>query len=468
MTLEDCNANEDCVVDFGDDALAVYDGLAARLAESPLPFTFPLPSGGTRVRFFSLSDLETAVAGYLYSEGERMLLQRALAAATRDDLAPLARLFYVSLGLDPETLEPIPDPAYSDAVYYAVECNDYAVYSGSPSDRAEAYIRDGDAVDVSLPRLSSIFYGDLPCAFWPTGSATGSADSPAPEAQRSGVSRPQPLVAENIPTLVLGATADPATPVSNAERVYSRLADGYLITTDGDAHVIFGRGNTCPDDIVTAFLVDDRLPEQRETRCEGVVADAYAPIAPADATQFADLLEALTSADTEMYYLPEYDNWDAETPTSVGCPFGGALQFERVDSRRHFRLSGCAFSAGFGMTGTGAYDPEEDRFTLDVEVTGLADGQLAYVSESDGALSVTGEYDGQPVDVPLSPHYTCRRLHSQGLLSHTVLPALAKRGFPVRLLPTRYAPLTPRFGQWSASCRADAGFARRGAGPGWW
>jgi len=389
MTLEDCNANEDCAVDFGDDALAVYDGLAARLAESPLPFTFPLPSGGTGVRFFSLSDLETAVAGYLYSEGDRMLLQRALAAATRDDLAPLARLFYASLGLDPETLEPIPDLAYSDAVYYAVECNDYAVYSGSPSDRAEAYIRDGDAVDVSLPRLSSIFYGDLPCAFWPTGSAIGSAD----------FSRPQPLVAENIPTLVLGATADPATPVSNGERVYSRLADGYLITTDGGAHVIFGRGNTCPDDIVTAFLVDDRLPEQRETRCEGVVADAYAPIAPADATQFADPLEALASADTEMYYLPEYDNWDAETPTSVGCPFGGTLQFESVDSTHHFTLSGCAFSTGFTMTGTGVYDLEEDRFTLDVEVTGLADGQLAYMSESDGALSVTGEYDGQPVDL---------------------------------------------------------------------
>ncbi len=395
LTLEACNANVDCATDAGGDALAVYDSLAARLTESPLPFTFPLPSGGTAVRFFSLSDLETATAGYLYSEDSRMLLQRALAAAARDDLVPLARLLYDSLGLDPETLGPIPDPTYSDAVYYAVECNDYDYYAGTPDERAAAYLRSGDAVDSALLYLSSIFYGDLPCVFWPTGSA----DSLAPEAQRSGVSRPAALRAEGIPTLVLGATADPATPVSDGEHVYRRLADGYLITIDGGAHVIFGRGDACPDDVVTAFLVNDERPARRETRCAGRIADDYAPLAPLDAAEFADPLAALIVVDDEIVYLPEYYNWDAETPTVVGCPFGGTLAFENVDETHRFTLTGCAFSAGFVMSGAGVYDPGDNRFALEIDVTGLADGSLAYTHEGDGALSVTGEYDGQPVDL---------------------------------------------------------------------
>ncbi|HLF24830.1 MAG TPA: alpha/beta hydrolase [Anaerolineae bacterium] len=385
MVLEACNADEDCAADVDGDALAVYDGLVARLAESPLPFTFPLPSGGSEVRFFTLTDLETAASGYLFAEDDRMLLQRALAAAARDDLVLFARLLYDSLGLDPETLEAIPDPTYSDAVYYAVECNDYAYFAGASDERARAYLRAGDAVDAAVPRLSSIFYGDLPCAFWPT-------DAPDPQ-------RPAPLVAEGIPTLVLGATADPATPLSNGEHVYTRLADGYLITTDGGPHVTFGWGQACPDDIVTAFLVDGELPAQREVQCEGVVAHAYAPLAPIDAAEFADPLDALLSVDDEIYYLPEFYTWDGATSTSIGCPFGGTFAFENQADSTAFTFTGCAFSAGFEMTGAGEYDPDADRLTIEVQVTGLAEGQLTYVRESDGAVSVTGEYDGRPVEM---------------------------------------------------------------------
>ncbi len=383
MTLEACNADPDCAADVGGDAVSVYDSLAARLAESPVTFAFPLPSGGTAQRFFSLSDLETAAAGYLYTEGERMLLQRALAAAARDDLAPLTRLLYQSLGLNPETLEAIPDPAYSDAVYYAVECLDYTHFAGAPDERARAYLRVGDAVDSGVPRLSSIFYGDLPCAFWPNG----------------GQPRSTLLLTEAIPTLVLGATADPATPVGNGEQVYRRLSDAHLVTVEGGAHVVFGRGDACVDDVVTAFLARGERPNQRETICPGYVADAYVPLAPLDSRDFADPLEALASLDEEIALLPEYYNWDGETPTSVGCPFGGALSFADADGAQAFKLDGCAYSDGFIVTGAGVYDPDADRFTLDVRVTGLAEGALIYSRESDGSMHVSGDYDGQAVDV---------------------------------------------------------------------
>jgi pimeloyl-ACP methyl ester carboxylesterase len=381
-TLEACNADPGCAVQFGGDALAFYDRLADRLARSPAAFSFPLPSGGISQRSFTLSDLEAATAGELYTENSRGMLLRALAGAARDDLVPLARLVYQDLGLDPETQEPILDPTYSDATYYAVECADYDYFSGTPAERAQAYLRAGDAVDQAVPRLSSIFYGDLPCVFWPV--------LPDP--------RPAPLTAEGIPTFVLGATSDPATPVSNGIAVYHRLVDGYLVTTQGGPHIIFGRGDACPDNLVTAFLVKDLRPAQRESTCPGEVVTAYVPLAPVEASAFADPLEALVSADTELYYLPEYYYWDLESPTTVGCPYGGTFAFEAVDVGEQFTLSGCAFSAGFVMSGTGSYNYDEDRFELDVAVTGPGTGNLVYVRQGDTA-GVTGEYDGQPVDL---------------------------------------------------------------------
>ena len=386
MTLESCNADEACTADYkNEDALATYDDLARRLQQSPLDFNFPLSSGKTEKRSFTFSDLETAAADYLYSESARMILLRSLAAASHDDLVPLARQLYDALGLDPQTLEPVPDPSFSDAVYYAVECIDYNDFSGSPEERALAYLRDGDAIDASLERFASIFYGDLPCAFWPGGGEV--------------LSRPQPLTAEGIPTLVLGATADPATPVDNGVQVYGRLADGRLVTTQGGAHIIFGRGDACPDELVTVFLLEDKLPDESETTCEGVVADEHVPLAPHNSADFADALEALDSAYTEIYYLPEYYYWDLETPTSVGCPYGGALSFEPSDAGESFSLESCAFSEGFVMAGSGEYDYESEAFTLEVEVSGLKKGNLTYEYSADGSIRATGEYGGEAVDL---------------------------------------------------------------------
>jgi len=379
MTLEACNADEACAADMGGDALAAYDTLAAGLAQGPRSFGFPLPSGGVAERSLSFSDLETAAASYLYSETARMIFLRALAASQRGDLVPLARVVYDSLYLDPDTLEPIPDPSFSDAAYYAIECRDYGFGS------AEDYLRAGDSVDDAVERLGSIFYGDLPCVFWPTG--------------RSDTERPTALTAEGIPTLVLVGSADPATPPANARRIAGRLADGHLVVEDGGPHIIFGWGNSCVDDLVTDFLVSDIVPDDRETSCEGVVVDSYAPLAPANAADFADPLEALLSVDTEIYYLPEYYYWDLETSRGVGCPHGGTFQFEPSDEGESLTFADCAFSEGFVLTGIGDYNYDAGRFTLTVSVSGLEPGDLVYAREGDGTISVSGEYAGETVDL---------------------------------------------------------------------
>jgi hypothetical protein len=228
--------------------------------------------------------------------------------------------------------------------------------------------------------FAAIFYGDLPCAFWPT--------SAPPE-------RPQPLTAPGIPTLVLGATADPATPVENGQRIVQRLDNGYLMTTEGGAHVIFGRGDECPDLPVTDFLVNDVLPAEPETRCEGVVARAYVPLSPQSAAAFTTPLEALNAAYDDLFYLPDYVAWDGTTLELVGCPYGGSVAFAPSAAGEQFRLSQCAFSEGFILTGSGSTDYTSGDFTLDVVIGGLHEGRLAYVQDADGNNRISGIFGGE-------------------------------------------------------------------------
>ena len=233
--------------------------------------------------------------------------------------------------------------------------------------------------------FASIFYGDLPCAFWPY--------------PLEDETRPAPLKADGIPTLVLNATTDPATPYSGAKDVYSRLADGYFVTEIGGPHVIFGWGNTCVDDLVAKFLVEDKLPAEHETTCEGVVADEFVPLAPQDTADFADPLEALASADNEINYQPEYYYMYDNSIRTIACPFSGNFSFDSTDTADVYKLTNCAFSQGFVMSGDGSYNYDDSMFKLEVKVTGLKEGSLTYTHDGDGNTHVTGTYAGQTVEV---------------------------------------------------------------------
>lgn len=386
-TLEACNADEFCAETMsGGDAVAAYKKLADTLKKDPITFDFPLPGGGFAQRTLTFSDLESSASSYVYSEGSRMIFLRALAAYSRsNDIVPMARILYDALYIDPETLEAIPDPTYSDAIYYAVECQDYSYFSGTPEERAEAYMRAGDELEESLPFLSSIYYGDLPCTFWP--------------AQNADAERPAPLTTDQFPVLVLGAEDDPATPVSNGQNVFSRLPNGYLVTQTGGPHVIYGRGVACVDDLVTDFLVEDALPAQRETICEGTVITEFAPLPPLQVSESSDLLEVFSSLDYEIYYMPEYYYWNGAGSTAAGCTFGGVITFEESDTGDSFLLDACSFIDGFTLTGSGSHNYDDGSFSLDVTVTGDQEGTLVYTLDSDGTLHLTGEYGGETIDL---------------------------------------------------------------------
>jgi len=364
-TLTACERNSACARDFSMNPLAAYDQLAAQLRAKNQRVLFPLGNGARVARAFGLDDLESVGTGEMYSESGRMLFTRALAAYARDgSLIPLARLLYPNLGIDETTLAPLPDDTWSDAMYYGVECQDYGYFTDDVTTSENNFFAGAAPVEHSGLRLASMIWGDLPCASWPEALADAT--------------RPPPTHAPGVPTLVLNARRDPITPWVGARAVYENLDDGYLITQRGGPHVLFGRGVNCVDDIVNAFLIEGRAPAQRETECPGRVMSAYVPLAPRDVSAFASPLQALQSAETEIYYLPEFWYWDYATLTRVGCPIQGTLQFRAEGDSVLFDLRQCAFTNGFVMTGQGSYESAQDRFRLRVTVSGAQNCELAY------------------------------------------------------------------------------------------
>lgn len=386
-TFAACSADPACAADFGGDAAAFYDDLAAELLAQPVAVDFPLPSGGTEARPFGISELETAAVGNVYGRGGRMVFLRLLAAAYRGDLVPLLREAYQLYSVDPATLEVIADPTYSDAMYYGVDCADYHFFadSGTPDERAAAWLRAGDAADADIPYLSQIFYTDFPCVFW---GAHGSAE------------RPAPLTGDGYVTFVLLSSTDPATPYGNGLSVYEHLSDAYVIVDDGGPHVIFGRGDYCPDTTITNYMLDGTLPAARLFICDNgqAVIRPYVPLHPTDAAAFTDGVAFMQALEDEINYLPEYWEWDVITPTTVGCPYSGTFSFEATDDGESFTFADCAFFAGANVNGEGEYIYGE-AFSLNVTVTGDLAAELQYLRDEAAEMyAVTGTFNGVEVE----------------------------------------------------------------------
>jgi pimeloyl-ACP methyl ester carboxylesterase len=377
-TLLDCAAQRPCTADVGaGSALATYDALTERLAGGPIEYPFVRADGRRERRAFTSTDLVNAASAYLYSEDDRMLLQRAVAAASRGELWYLARLAYLALGQDPETGKPIPDPSYSDATYYAVECTDYDYFAGSPEERADAYLAFGREQDMATNRMGAIYYGDLPCAFWP--------------ARPAGPERPAPIEDPPYPMLVLGATLDPATPWANAERIFARGGRlSRLIVKPGGPHIIYGRGEACPDDLVTDFLVRDRLPPDRRTVCSGDVADDYVRLPPPRAARYESTEAALSSVDDQIVYSADYWGWDAQQALRFGCPFGGWIRYVAGARTTQVRMARCSWSRGLALTGTAVIDDVEGGLTMEVRANGRGP-RVTYERGPKGHRRVDGE-----------------------------------------------------------------------------
>jgi pimeloyl-ACP methyl ester carboxylesterase len=390
-TLTACAADEACASDAGGDGLAAYDTLSAALDEGPIEYEYPMSDGTSQTRSFTANDLDLATVGFIGSLGDRMLLQRAVGAASAGNLVPLARMAYSSIFVNPETLDVTPDPSWSDAMYYAVECQDYDFFAdiGSPRRRLDMWIDTALAAGIEEFRLQTIAFGDLPCLLWPgTGeqwTTTGGARA----------ERPDPIVDPPYPTLVLTADTDAATPVANAMRVFSRLENSHLIVLQGGPHVIFDWGYTCVDELVSTFIATGEPPPTRVTICDGDVADPYVPIAPEEPADYDDAIETMTIIDNQLFWSTSYVYWDGAEAFTEGCDFGGSVEYAPTDVGVDVTLDACEFTEGYAVSGTGAVETETGIVRLDVEIP---DGELTYETETDGeTVRLTGTFEGREV-----------------------------------------------------------------------
>ncbi len=240
--------------------LAAYDAVAARLDAKTATVAFTKKSGRVEQRTYTRKDLDTTTFNAVGAPDTRRDLPSALAAAfVHDDFRPLLDVSYAAAGIDPETAGPTgtagADDGMSDAIYYAVTCNDYGLESPVESTRVKQYLAAGAELRAENARILSPYYGDLPCMFWPTQKVA--------KVERA-------LAIPTVPVIVVDATGDGATPYDMGESVFRGLGNGYLISIDGGKHVMYGEGNACADKPINELIVSLTPPSARETHCAGV------------------------------------------------------------------------------------------------------------------------------------------------------------------------------------------------------
>lgn len=385
--LNACNEDSACSADMnGEDAVQVYDDLAAQVSKNPIAYEFPLANGGTARGTFTFNQLEFTTAYQMYSMPARTMYLKALAAANNGNLVPMLRLMYDNATIDPATYEYLSDPDFSDTMFLSVLCTDDTFFSGTPEERVAQSIEVGQASNGTVPRLDGSAYTGVSCAYWPS--------SPTETIQR------EPLVLEGVPVLVLNAVLDPATPFEDGLAVFQNLDNGYHIYTEGGVHSIIGWGYDCPDIYVNDFLIDGTLPSEREVICEDWGAGAIEYYVPnlGDLDDYSDLMEVVRAIDDNIYYLPEYYYGDFEGESSLACDLGGSYTFIRDDNGETYIINSCEMIEGFIMSGDGSYDANTGVFTWEFTVTGDKQGSLIFIlNYATDTVTLNGEYGGETI-----------------------------------------------------------------------
>ena len=193
-------------------------------------------------RQLTLALFLNGVAYGLYRPDLWPSLSKALQAAARGDGSQLLSMS--------DALTDRSDNGTYDAltsVLPAVNCVD----STYPTNLAD-YKAEATRVAQQAPIFgASLVWGSLVCAYWPV----------------PPVIQPGPLHAAGAPPiLVIGTTADPATPYQWAQALASQLEKGVLLTHVGDGHTSLGTGSGCVDGAVTSYLIT-LAPPAKDSVC---------------------------------------------------------------------------------------------------------------------------------------------------------------------------------------------------------
>lgn len=234
--VEACIKGGDCPLGSDvDTAMKALRDLLTSIDAKPLPV-----EGDPRIKELTEGWASTGFARAMYDPEAWYQLTDAIRAAQDGDGKPLFELANQYADRDPET------GAYAGnimQVISAVNCLD------RPSERVsddEAKARVEKFRTVAPTWGESMAQASISCEEWPV---------------KSGVA-PAPIKAEGAgPIVVVGTTRDPATPYEWAQKLAKELADGRLVTFDGDGHTAYMRSNDCVTDAVDGFLVKGKAPE---------------------------------------------------------------------------------------------------------------------------------------------------------------------------------------------------------------
>jgi pimeloyl-ACP methyl ester carboxylesterase len=235
--LADCSARADCPFHHRGHAARAYDHLRASSARRPLAVADDpsRPLNETRFDAAVLQELYRGRAGW-------PTLATALADAEHGDASTLLEIADAYVGRDSSGRD---DDALD--AFWAISCLD----GPAVPDLAAARRLEARAAQVA-PRLGAFVVNNgLACAVW--------AVPPVPAPARLTASGAPPI-------LVVGTTADPATPLPQSRALAHELAHAALLVVKGERHTAFLSGNECVDRAVARYLVTLDVPPPG-TRC---------------------------------------------------------------------------------------------------------------------------------------------------------------------------------------------------------
>ena len=339
MIFEACDRDPTCARDMGEPADKAYATLLRKLEADPASVRFPVEGDVFEDVPLTADDVGYLAFSSIYSAQDRMMFIRALASATsRDDLIPMVRLWEMTYGSGGSTM-----------MTTAVNCLDNAI-PGADAESELAAVTDAWEETSELHRW--FFESSLMCVYWPDVDRTQSP--------------PDPFRGVGIPTLVIAAEGDPATPYSQGVSVFEELDEGYLLSVNGGSHVMFGRGISCIDTAVTDFILEGTEPR---SNCGAEVITPYVSLLP-DSLSGDEPEELLLGLDNELYYLPELVSWSWVGKRSVGCSHGGRVVFTGTDAGAFYVLDECALTDYLVASGSGEWDFDRGTTHLEVEIEG--------------------------------------------------------------------------------------------------
>ena len=175
------------------------------------------------------------LAAAMYDQGSWGILTDALHEARSGNGASL-------MGLANTYADRVPGGGYSGnimEVIYAVNCLD------RPDSQASRHAGYEETFSKAAPTWVRTLRGG-PWPGWPV-----KGDNPPHKISAEGSN----------PIVVVGTTRDPATVYEWSKQLRDQLANGVLISLDGDGHTAYTRGSQCVDDAIDAYYVRGTVPE---------------------------------------------------------------------------------------------------------------------------------------------------------------------------------------------------------------